>query len=299
MIECRDVRKSFGEKQVLNCAEFIVPDKSFYALMGTNGAGKSTLMRIITGIYKPDFGTVKIDDMNAFDNDDAKRLFYFIPDSTYFFKNATAKEMAIYLSSVYENFDMNAFIKYIGVFSISIDHKIRDFSKGMKRITALLLGICSGTKYLLCDETFDGLDPVARQSMKSLIGEAMDERGLTVLATSHNLRETEDICDHIGMCHQGRIIEQTSLDDAKMGACKIQCVFAQDDDSILDGLNILSKKRRGKLLTLVIQGDITETENFFRAKNPIFYELLPLSLEEIFTSKMEGEGYDIKELILN
>ena len=206
MIEIKGISKSFEEIKAVDNVSVTIKEGNVFGLIGTNGAGKSTVLRMITGVYKPDEGVITIDGLPVFDNVEAKKKFFFIPDEPYFFNQANSIEMEHYYSSVYEEFNVEEFYSFLEKFGLDKNRKIRTFSKGMKKQLALLLGICSGTKYLLCDETFDGLDPVMRQSVKALMAKKMDERGLTPIIASHNLRELEDICDHVGLLHKGGVL---------------------------------------------------------------------------------------------
>ena len=263
-------------------------------------AGKSTILRIIAGVIKPDKGIVCIDNRPVYDNPEVKKDIFFISDDQYFLPNSTPEEMADYYEEIYDKFDKLRFFKLCSGFGLDIKRKISTFSKGMKKQVSILLGICSGTKFLLCDETFDGLDPVVRQGVKSLFAAEMADRGLTPVIASHNLRELEDICDHIGLLHQGGVILSEDLSDMKLKMQKVQCVFAGDGDEerALEGLDILLHDKRGRLHTITMRGEREEIEAAFKRGNPVFFEVLPLSLEEIFISETEVVGYDIRKFIL-
>ena len=209
--------------------------------------------------------------------------------------------MEHYYSSVYEGFQREEFYSYLEKFGLDKNRKIRTFSKGMKKQLALLLGICSGVKYLFCDETFDGLDPVMRQSVKTLMAKKMDERGLTPVIASHNLRELEDICDHIGLLHKGGVLLSKDLEDMKCNIQKVQCVFTdpQEREIILRDLEVMKEDIRGSLCTLTIRGTKELVAAKFGRVSAVFFEMLPLSLEEIFISETEVAGYDVKKLILD
>ena len=206
MIRIDNVSKDFDDITAVDRVSVDINEKTVFGLLGTNGAGKSTLLRMVAGVLKPDAGTVTVDDMKVYDNPKAKRNLYFISDTPYFFANATPMDMQAYVKNQYISFDCDKFVKYLRTFNLSPSRKINTYSKGMKRQLAILLGICSGTKYLLCDESFDGLDPVMRQGVKSIFAREMDERGLTPVIASHNLRELEDICDHVGLLHRGGVL---------------------------------------------------------------------------------------------
>ena len=300
MIELLELNKNFDDIKAVNHVSLSILDGEVFGLVGTNGAGKSTLLRIISGVVKPDNGVVCVDDRPVYDNPEVKRDIFFISDDQYFLPNSTPEEMADYFDGVYEGFDKLKFFKLCSGFGLDTKRRISSFSKGMKKQVAILLGICAGTKYLLCDETFDGLDPVVRQAVKSIMAGEMADRGLTPVIASHNLRELEDICDHIGLLHQGGVILSEDLGDMKLKMQKVQCVFANEADveKTLEGMEVLIHETRGRLHTITMRGEREEIERAFKMGNPVFFEVLPLSLEEIFISETEVVGYDIKKFIL-
>ena len=300
MIELIELEKNFDDIKAVNHVSLSITDGEVFGLVGTNGAGKSTLLRMISGVIKPDEGIVCLDHRPVYDNPEIKKQIFFVADDQYFLPNSTPEEMADYYEGIYDNFDKERFLKLCGGFGLDVKRRINTFSKGMKKQVAILLGICSGTRYLLCDESFDGLDPVVRQAVKSLMAADMTDRGLTPIIASHNLRELEDICDHIGILHQGGVILSEDLQDMKIKMQKVQCVFANDEDceKALEGLTVLIHETRGRLHTITIRGEREEVERSFKMGNPVFFEVLPLSLEEIFISETEVVGYDIKKFIL-
>ncbi len=299
MIKITDVSKSYGDIQAVSHLTLALQDEQVFGLVGTNGAGKSTLLRMLSGIIRQDEGIINIDGYEVYDNPDAKNLFYFIPDEPWFFPNSTAIDLKQYLETVYPNYRGDRFLQLMKDLDLDPKRRISTFSKGMKKQLAIIAGISAGTKYLFLDETFDGLDPVMRQGVKSLFAGEMSERGLTPVIASHNLRELEDICDHVGLLHQGGLLLSEDLADLKLGILKLQCVFENENDapSALQGLRVLSSESRGRLHTLVISGTREELEAHFQHVPMVFFELLPLSLEEIFISETEVAGYDIKKLI--
>ena len=300
MIELHEILKKFDDVTAVNHVSMNILDGQVFGLVGTNGAGKSTVLRIVSGIINPDSGIVCVDGRPVFDNPKIKRNIFFISDDQYFFPNSTPEEMADYYESIYESFDKLRFYKLCSGFGLDSKRKIPTFSKGMKRQVAILLGLCAGTKYLICDETFDGLDPVIRQGVKSLLAADMTDRGLTLVISSHNLRELEDICDHIGLLHKGGVILSEDLVDMKLRMQKVQCVFqSEEDENIsLEGIDVLLHEKRGRLHTITMRGERDEVETAFKRGNPLFFEVLPLSLEEIFISETEVVGYDIRKFIL-
>lgn len=300
MIEIHNLTKQFEDIRAVDEVSVTIKEKTVFGLIGTNGAGKSTVLRMIAGVIRPDEGTVAVDNMPVYDNVEAKKLLFFIADEPYFFANANARAMEKYYSGVYEAFDREEFYRYLEKFNLDKNRKIGTFSKGMKKQLALLLGICAHTKYILCDETFDGLDPVMRQGIKSIFAKEMEERGLTPVIASHNLRELEDICDHVGLLHKGGVLLSRDLEDMKCNIQKVQCVFKTIDDEakVISSLEIMKNEKRGSLNVLTVRGNKAEILAVFATVNTIFFEALPLSLEEIFISETEVVGYDVKKLIL-
>ncbi len=299
MIELIEVNKAFDEIKAVNHVSLKIADGEVFGLVGTNGAGKSTTLRTIAGIIKPDSGIVCVDNRPVYDNPDVKKDVFYISDDQYFFPNSTPDDMAGFYASVYENFDKEKFNKFLTGFGLDKDRKINTFSKGMKKQVSILLGLCAGTKYLLCDETFDGLDPVVRQGVKSLFAAEMEDRGLTPVIASHNLRELEDICDHVGLLHQGGILFSKDLDEMKLGIHRLQCVFESeaDEETFIKGLNVMSHDKRGALNTITVRADRETVEKALSQTRTVFAEVLPLSLEEIFISETGVQGYDIKKII--
>lgn len=298
MIEAVNLTKRFEDIVAVDHINATIRDGSVFGLIGTNGAGKSTFLRMMSGVLRPDEGSVKIDGESVFENEKAKSRFFYISDDQFFFNNATPKDMMNYYKIVYPDFDEERFHNLIKNFDLDEKRKINTFSKGMKKQVSVICGVCAGTDYLFCDETFDGLDPVMRQAVKSIFASDMEERRLTPIIASHNLRELEDICDHVGLLHKGGILLSRDLDEMKMNIHKVQCVLqpGMEPEDIV-ALELLKIEKRGKLSTLTVRGDLSKIEFAMQAVNPVFYETIPLSLEEIFISETEVVGYDIKKLI--
>ena len=299
MIEVKELTKRFEEITALDHVNATIREGSVFGLIGTNGAGKSTFLKLAAGILKPDSGELLLDGDNLFAHPERKSAFFYISDDQYFFSNVTPLEMLSFYEKLYPEFDRSRFYHLMKGFSLSPDRKINTFSKGMKKQLSVILGLSARTKYLFCDETFDGLDPVMRQTVKSLFANDMAERGLTPVIASHNLRELEDICDHIGLIHRGGILFSRDLEEMKLNIHRIQCVLkeGQTADSLSD-LDIVLKESRGSLLTLTVRGTENEVLSKMRGHETIFFELIPLTLEEIFISETEVNGYDIKKLVL-
>ena len=298
MITAENATKRFGDITAVDhvCAE--VRDGSVYGLIGSNGAGKSTFLRMLAGILSPDEGAVRIDGADIFENIALKERFFFISDEQFFFPNSTPAEMKNYYKRFYRHFDEDRYRKLMAGFGLDENRKIRTFSKGMKKQVSVICGLCAGTDYLFCDETFDGLDPVVRQTVKSLFAEDVESRGLTPVIASHNLRELEDICDHVGLLHRGGILFSRDLDDMKLGLHKVQLILReQPAGDPFAGIEVLKREQRGSLYTITARGTREELEDRIAALQPAFYEMLPLTLEEIFISETEVAGYDLKKLL--
>ena len=299
MIKVKNISKSFGDIKAVDEISLTIPNGIVFGMLGTNGAGKSTLLRMISGILKADSGQIIIDDESIYDNPAAKEKFFYISDDQYYFPNAKPSDLVSFYKNYYPAFDEERFMNYLNSFGLDYNRKINTFSKGMKKQISILLGICSNTPYLLCDETFDGLDPVMRQAIKSLFAKEIADRGLTPVIASHNLRELEDICDHIGLLHKGGVLLSKDLEDLKCNLIKVQCVLPPEHDSYLnETLEVLKMQRRGKLLTMTVRGKEAEILSIVEALEPVYLESLPLTLEEIFISETEVVGYDMQSIIL-
>lgn len=298
MIELKNVSKSFGDIQAVDNISLTIKDGVVMGLLGTNGAGKSTLLRMMAGILKQEQGDIQIDGEHVWNNPKAKSLFFYISDDQYYFPNATAKEYGSFYSTYFPNFQMERFCELLEKIDLPADRKIRTFSKGMKKQLSILIGICAETPYLFCDETFDGLDPVMRQAIKAIFIQEMERRTFTPVIASHNLRELEDISDHIGLLHKGGVLLSQDLDELKCNLTKIQCVLPEEcDETIKNTLLVMKMQRHGKLLTMTVRGEADKVVSWLQTLNPIYCESVPLTLEEIFISETEVAGYDIKSLI--
>ena len=299
MIEARGLTKKFDDFAAVNHIDLDIADSAVFGLVGTNGAGKSTFLKMAAGIMKPDEGSITLDGEKVFENPRVKEKFFYISDDQYFFESSKPEEMTGLYKLMYPEFDKARFDQLIKAFELPAGRKISTYSKGMKKLLAIIYGLSAKTKYLYCDETFDGLDPVMRQAVKSLIAADMSDRGLTPVITSHNLRELEDICDYVGLLHKGGIILSRELDDMKLNIHKVQCVLKPGmTDADIKGLDIILCEKRGSLLTLTIRGSEEKIAAVIGALDPVFFETVPLTLEEIFISETEVKGYDIKKLIL-
>lgn len=300
MIAVKGITKKFDNFVAVNQIDFEMREGMVFGLIGTNGAGKSTLLRMISGVSRADEGEIFIDELPVYDNPAAKEKVFFIADEPYFFAHANAVDMEKYYAMVYKTFNKDEFYKLMTQFGLDAKRKIGTYSKGMKKQLAFILGLSARTDYLLCDETFDGLDPAIRQAIKSLLAKEMGERGLTPVIASHNLRELEDICDTVGLLHKGGVLLSKDLDEMKCGIQKVQCVFKDETEyeKAAAICRIMKTEQRGSLYTLTVRGERDETIHKFDSLETVFCEVLPLTLEEIFISETEVVGYDIKKLIL-
>lgn len=299
MIEAINVSKQFDGIKALDQVSVTIKEGNVFGLIGTNGAGKSTFIRMLSGIIKPDQGSIQVDDMEIYENIAAKRLFFYISDDQYFFSNATPKDMKNFYQGIYQGFDSKRFDTMMKQFELDQRRKINTFSKGMKKQVSVICGICANTKYIFCDETFDGLDPVMRQAVKSIFIREIAERNMTAVIASHNLRELEDICDHVGLLHKGGILLSKDLYDMKLSVQRVQCVFQKGEEvrQVFEGLELLKSEQRGNLNTVTVRGTYEEVAGRLAKAEPIYSEILPLTLEELFISETEVVGYDIKKLI--
>lgn len=299
MIEIRNVTKSYGDIVSLDNVSAKIGNGSIYGLIGSNGAGKSTLLRVMAGIFRPDGGDVLYDDRSVWENTAVKQEIFYISDDEYKLPGASTDDMMSFYRNIYKSFDKERYDMLCNTFKIERKRSLSTFSKGMKRQVDILLGLSCRPKYLLCDETFDGLDPVMRQFVKKLICEEVAENGMTPIIASHNLRELEDLCDHVGLIHRGGILFESDVDDLKGGILKIQMVAGDNatDISSFAPLKIADFRKTGSVITLIVRGNEAETEEKILSLSPKFYEILPLTLEEVFISEMEEIGYDFTEIL--
>ena len=298
MIEVTGLSKSFDNIQALQQVSATIQKGSIFGLIGSNGAGKSTFLRLLAGIYRPDAGSIQIDGQPVYENEALKQRIFYISDDQFYFPNSNMEEMAQYYAVVYQKFSWERFRELTELFRLDSRRKLNTFSKGMQKQAHIILALASQPDYLFCDETFDGLDPVMRQAVKRLLADAVVSQQLTPIIASHNLRELEDICDHIGLLHQGGIIFERELDSLQSDIHKVQCAFsAPKKAEDFAGLEIVKLEQRGNLSVLVVRGNSVATEACIEAMQPLYCELLPLTLEEIFITEMEVLGYDIQQLI--
>lgn len=299
MIEFENVCKSFDEVKAIDNITARIEEGHVFGLIGTNGAGKSTLLRLACGVLRPDSGRIRVDGREVYDDPAAKAEIFYISDSQYFFRSGTPTDMMRLYATYYPDFDREKWLDLMGKFGLDQNRKINTFSKGMKKQLSVICGISANTRYLFCDETFDGLDPVMRQAVKTVFIREIEGRGLTPVIASHNLRELEDICEYVGLLHGGGILFERDLDEMKLNLQKVQCVIKEEAvlEEIAKELEILNTEKRGTLYTFTVRGKREEVQRCVERLDPVYYELLPLSLEEIFISETEVKGYDVKALI--
>ena len=293
MLELKNVSKSFGKFKALDNLTMTIPQGSVYGLVGPNGAGKTTAIRHITGVYRPDAGDITMEGLPIYENPQVKQSIGYIPDEIFYFSSATLKDMAKFYRGLYPRFDMALFQRLSEVFQLPMGSPIRRFSKGMQKQAAFWLALCCNPDLLVLDEPVDGLDPVMRRQVMSLILAEVAERNTTVLISSHNLRELEDVCDHVGIMNHGKMLLERSLADMQGNTVKLQMV-----GDVPEGLEILHQSSTGRLQTLVVRGNAREVEARVAASEPMFYDILPLSLEEIFIYELGGVNHEINSIIL-
>ncbi len=299
MIEVKDLVKTFDGFPALDGANITVPDGGVYGLVGPNGAGKSTVIRHLTGIYRPDSGQVLVEGEGVYENPEKKALLAAIPDDWYFFPSATIRDMMRFYRGFYPGFDASRYEKFKEVFSIPERSVIRRLSKGMQKQAAFWLTMCCRPKYLILDEPVDGLDPVMRRQVWSLMMSDVTEHGTTVLVSSHNLRELEDVCDHVGIMNKGRVLIERSLSALQENIVKLQAVWKPGEAPVLPReLEVLHTSHVGRVYTYIVRGKAPEVTERLERHEPLMLEALPLSLEEIFIYELGGEHYAVKEIIL-
>lgn len=292
MITVKGLTKIFDDYKALEEVTCTIPEGCIYGMVGSNGAGKSTFLRLISGVYKADAGEIKVDDMEVYENPDVKELIAFVPDDLYFLNNATMNRMADMYSRYYKDFDRERFDSLTETFKLNPKKSINTFSKGMKRQVAIILALSCKPKYLFLDETFDGLDPVMRALVKSIICSDVQERKATAILTSHSLRELEDTCDQLALLHKGGLVFESDIENMKTSLFKVQTAFADDyDQSRFEDLQMLHFSKSGSVCNIIVKGNKEEVADYIKGKNPILLDILPLSLEEVFTYEMEALGY--------
>ena len=297
MIEVKNVVKEFDGFRALDGMTMTVPKGSVYGLVGPNGAGKSTIIRHLTGIYRQDSGEILVEGVPVFETPEVKSRIAYIPDDIFYFSNASIREMADFYRSVYPHFDEERFSKLGDVFKLDQKRQMRRLSKGMQKQAAFWVAVSLRPEILILDEPVDGLDPVMRRQIWSSIMADVAENGTTVLVSSHNLRELEDVCDHVGIMNKGKVMLERSLADLQENIVKIQLALP-DGGMLPEGLDILHKSSTGRLQSLIMHGSADELEEKLAAAQPLFIDVVPLTLEEIFIYELGGADYEVKDIVL-
>lgn len=298
MIKIENLSKKYDKENVLENLNCTIKDGCIYGLVGANGSGKSTLLRLINGIFTPDKGIICVDGEDVIDNAEIKQDMVFVPDDLFFYPSYTLLDMAKFYQAMYKKFDMEYLKELADILKLDMHAKINTFSKGMKRQCALICAISTNAKYMFFDETFDGLDPIIRSLVKKILAKKMEENNTTIVMTSHNLRELEDICDNLGLLYKGGILFESDTDKLKTTMFKVQISFKEDfSKDKFKSLDILNFKKSGSVATLIINDKKGNSKKILEKMNPLILDYLPLTLEEIFIYEMEALGYEFKEII--
>ena len=298
MIEVRDLTKRFGDFTALDSASLTVPGGSVYGLVGPNGAGKSTLLRHLSGVYRQDAGTVRIGGEDVWENTTLKAKLGVVPDDWFYYPQASVHDMMLHYRSLYPAFNTERYEKLKEVFTIGEKQPVRRLSKGMQKQVAFWLTLSCMPEVLLLDEPVDGLDPVMRRQVWSLMLGDVEQRGMTVLVSSHNLRELEDVCDHVGILERGRVLLERSLAELQDNMVKLQVVFPDGADQLPPELPVLHASKLGRVHTLIMRMGADEAQRRLAEYQPLLCDALPLTLEEIFIYELEGEDYGVKNIVL-
>ena len=293
MIKIDKLSKKYDKDYVLKDLSCNIKDNSIYGLVGANGSGKSTLLRTIMGIYEADGGVISVDGEEVYDNEIMKQKMVFVQDDLFFYPGYTLMDTAKWYEAMYKDFDMNYLKELAGLLNLKLDKKISTFSKGMKRQCALICAISTNCDYMFFDETFDGLDPVIRNTMKKILIKQMNKKRTTIVMTSHNLRELEDICDNLGLLYQGGILFESDIDTIKTNMFKVQISFEKNfDKEDFEDFDILSFKKQGSVATIIIKDNDGKSKKKLEKMKPLILDYLPLTLEEVFIYEMEALGYE-------
>ena len=298
MLEAKNVVKSFDGFRALDNLTMTVPKGAVYGLVGPNGAGKSTIIRHFTGVYRPDEGELLLEGKPIYENTDAKRRMVVIPDDWYYFPQASIAEMAKLYAGMYPAFNWERYEKMKEIFPLNDKQMIRRMSKGMQKQAAFWLTMCCMPEYLILDEPVDGLDPVMRRQVWSLLLGDVADRGTTVLVSSHNLRELEDVCDHVGILNKGKVLLERSLSDLQDNTVKLQVAYNGEEPELPAGLNILHRSHVGRVYTYILRGKREEITAQMAVTMPLFMEAIPLTLEEIFIYELGGADYAVRDIVL-
>jgi len=302
MIKVSDLNMTFGDFHALKDLSINVKTGSIYGLVGTNGAGKTTLIKLLTGVLRPQSGEILFDGEKVFENPDVKRRLAYIPDDLSYFSPFSLEEAGKYYRSVYKVFDEKRFVDMIEQFRLNPKKKMHNFSKGMQKQAAFALAMCIQPSYMVLDEPIDGLDPIIRKVIYKYMIDDMASRQMSVVISSHNLREMEGICDSIGVLDRGELKIERDLDELKQDIHKVQVAFGDNSEaasaSRYAGLDVIHRESRGSVDLLIIKGNKDKVRNVIAASNPLIFDMLPLSLEEIFIYELGGDDYDVKDILL-
>ncbi len=297
MIEICNVTKKFGDFTAIEDLSFKVSNNSIYGLVGYNGAGKTTLLKTIADVYRATSGTILLDSLKIADSKKQKEKIFYVPDDIYFLTNASMEKMAKFYEGFYPKFNRDTFNKLSEIFGLNTKKRLNGFSKGMQRQAEMVLAMATRPEVLLLDESFDGLDPAKRALMRELIIEYARETGASVIISSHNLHELENMCDHVGLINGKRLVIDADVDDVSASICKFRVIFNDKrDKEDFQNLDIKDFKRDGKIITMIVAGDYEETETILSDMAPLLLEKYPLTLEEIFLNEMEDKSYDITKI---
>lgn len=295
MLEIKDVNKKFDKVLAIDNVSFNVDEGEIFGLVGPNGSGKSSLLRLISGIYYQDQGSISLDGEAIFENPRAKENIFLVSDSPYFFSNYNIDMIAKFYSKIYSNWDFDKYNKLCSRFPIDRNVKTINMSKGIRKQSLFILAIASQAGYVLLDEIFDGIDPLVRVILKQTIIEEVSEQKKTFIMASHNLKELEDICDNIGLLHKGKMVLKGDMDSIKLGVYKVQLSLKEDHFKDIENLNIIKREDSGRIINLLVKGTKEDILEKINKLNPVFADIIPLTLEEIFIGEMEALGYDIKD----
>ena len=293
MISIKNFSKIFDDKVAVDSVNVDIEVGNVFGLLGSNGSGKSTLLRSVAGIYQADMGEILVDEKNVFENTAFKDELFLVSDDPYFFDQSTITDMANFYRRIYSGWDEEIFARMCQVFPLDVKKRISKFSKGMRRQSEIILALSCSPKYLLLDEAFDGLDAVMRSVLKKLILEKIQDKQMTVIVSSHNISEFENLCDNIMIMHMGKKILCKSREELSRFITKAQVAFSSPpNEEMFTGLDIISYEARGNLATIIVRGDTDEIAKKLQSLNPVFLDMLPTSLDEVFLYEMGAFGYD-------
>ena len=299
MIKAENITKTFDGFKALDGLTLNVKKASVYGLIGPNGAGKTTFIKNLMGIYKPDSGKMLIDGEEIYENVNKKQSMIYISDDLYFFPTYSIMDMAKFYEGIYPKWNWDTFETLKSIFKIDVKKRPKRLSKGMQKQVAFWLGLCAEPEIMVLDEPIDGLDPVMRRNTWSLVLQKVAESEMTVLVSSHNLRELEDVCDHVGIMFDGKIVIEKSLDDVKGNIHKLQVAFKNGDiPNIGDNFKILHQNMFGSVINLIVKGENSKIREEIKKYNPLIFDILPLTLEEIFIYELGGMGYEFENILI-